>query len=296
MHKPSPLSRQRWLFAYAALAPIIAIYLFVRIIPIGRTFLMSFKNWDLISKNKPFIGFENYSRLLQDPVFLNALLNTTIIAFGIVVISVPAALGIAVLLSTPRKLSAFYETAYFLPVVTSMVPATLAWKWILDANLGPMNQLIGFFGIEPQAWLVNPRLAVFSIILLSAWKVVGYNMIIFLVGIRNIPQSYYEAATVDGATPLQRFRFVTLPLLRPILLFVSVITVIQSYNVYTQVYVLASDAQGAPGYVVRVLVYDMIENGFRFFRMGYASAEAMLLLLIVMTLTILQFVFLRERT
>ena len=116
-------------------------------------------------------------------------------------------------------------------------------------------------------------------------------MIIFLVGIRNIPATYYEAATIDGATNLQRFRYITLPQLRPILLFVSVITVIQSYNVYTQVYVLASDAQGAPGYVVRVLVYDMIENGFRFFRMGYASAEAMVLLLIVMTLTLFAICF-----
>ena len=293
---PAPITRKRWLFAYLALAPILAIYIFVRIIPISRTFLMSFRNWDLIALNKPFIGLANYLELLKDPAFITSLVNTTIIAFGIVALSVPAALLVAVLLSRPRKLSAFYETAYFLPVVTSMVPATLAWKWILDADLGPLNQFIGLFGVEPQAWLIEPRLALFSIILLSAWKVLGYNMIIFLVGIRNIPATYYEAATIDGATSSQRFRHITLPLLRPILLFVSVITVIQSYNVYTQVYVLASDAQGAPGYVVRVLVYDMIENGFRFFRMGYASAEAMILLLIVMTLTLLQFIFLRERT
>jgi multiple sugar transport system permease protein len=158
-----------------------------------------------------------------------------------------------------------------------------------------MNQFVGWFGIEPQAWLINPRLALFSVILLSSWKILGYNMIIFLVGIRNIPLDLYAAATIDGAGSWQRFRYVTLPLLRPILLFVSVITVIQSYNVYTQVYVLASDAQGAPGYVVRVLVYDIIENGFRFFRMGYASAEAMILLVIVMTLTLIQFFTLRDR-
>ena len=292
---PAPITRRRWLFAYLALAPVLAIYLFLRIVPISRTFLMSFREWNLISRNKPFIGLENYSGLFRDDVFLTSLLNTTIIAFGIVLLSVPSALFVAVLLSQPRKLSAFYETAYFLPVVTSMVPATLAWKWILDANLGPMNQFIGLFGIEPQAWLIKPRLALFSVILLSAWKVIGYNMIIFLVGIRNIPDMYYEAATIDGASAAQRFRYITLPMIRPILLFVSVITVIQSYNVYTQVYVLASDAQGAPGYVVRVLVYDMIENGFNFFRMGYASAEAMILLLIVMFLTLFQFAVLRQR-
>lgn len=292
---PSPLTRRLWLFAYLALAPVLAIYLFLRIIPISRTFIMSFHEWKLIARNKPFIGLENYVNLLRDDVFLTSLLNTTIIAFGIVVLSVPTALLVAVLLSRPRRLSAFYETAYFLPVVTSMVPATIAWKWILDANLGPMNQFIGLFGMSPQPWLIQPKLAIFSVILLSAWKVLGYNMIIFLVGMRNIPDMYYEAATIDGASAMQRFRFITLPLIRPILLFVSVITVIQSYNVYTQVYVLASDAQGAPGYVVRVLVYDMIENGFRFFRMGYASAEAMVLLLIVMVLTVIQFAALRDR-
>ncbi len=292
---PGRVVRRRWAFAYLTLAPVLALYAYLRIVPIAQTFWMSLHEWKLISRRRPFVGLENYERLLRDDTFLLALTNTTIIAFGILALSVPAALGIAALLSRPRRLSAFYETAYFLPVVTSMVPATLAWKWILDADLGPLNQFVGYFGISPQAWLIDPDLALFSVILLSAWKVLGYNMIIFLVGIRNVPATYLEAATIDGAGPLRQFWHVTLPLIRPILLFVSVITVIQSYNVYTQVYVLASDAQGAPGYVVRVLVYDMIENGFRFFQMGYASAEAMVLLLIVLVLTVVQFVALRER-
>jgi len=278
---PGRTVRGRWAFAYLTLAPVVAIYLYLRIIPISQTFLMSFYEWNLIARRRPFIGLENYAGLLRDQAFITALTNTTVIAFGILALSVPSALFVANLLARPRRLSAVYETAFFLPVVTSMIPATLAWKWILDAKLGPLNQLIG--------------LAVFSVILLSAWKVLGYNMIIFLVGMRNIPATYYEAAEIDGASPVQRFRFITLPLIRPILLFVSVITVIQSYNVYTQVYVLASDAQGAPGYVVRVLVYDMIENGFRFFRMGYASAEAMILLAIVLVLTAIQFGALRDR-
>ena len=292
---PGRMVRRRWAFAYLTLAPVLALYAYLRIVPIAQTFWMSLHEWKLISRRRPFVGLENYERLLRDDTFLLALANTTVIAFGILLLSVPTALGIAALLSRPRRLSAFYETAYFLPVVTSMVPATLAWKWILDADLGPLNQFVGWFGVRPLPWLIDPELALFSVILLSAWKVLGYNMIIFLVGIRNVPASYLEAATIDGAGPLQQFWHVTLPLIRPILLFVSVITVIQSYNVYTQVYVLASDAQGAPGYVVRVLVYDMIENGFRFFQMGYASAEAMVLLMIVLVLTIVQFVALRER-
>lgn len=292
----NPIVRKRRRFAYLALAPVVAIYLFLRIIPIGRTMQMSFYKWDMLSRNKPFIGLQNYVNLFQDRSFLLSLSNTTIIAFGVLLFSVPISLGVAALLAKPRRLSALYETLYFLPVVTSMVPATLAWKWILDAQYGPLNQFIGVFGIPPQAWLIKPKLALFSVLLLSAWKVIGYNMIIFLVGIRDIPAMYYEAARIDGANAAALFRHITLPLLKPILLFVSVITVISSYNVYTQVYVLGSDAQGSPGYVVRVLVYDMIENGFRYFRMGYASAEAVILLIIVLFLTLIQFGLLRSRS
>jgi multiple sugar transport system permease protein len=290
------MTLDKWAFAYLALLPIILVYFFLRILPIGQTIQLSFFNWNLISRNRPFIGLDNYLELFKDHAFLTSLSNTTVIAFGTLATSVPIALAVAALLSRPRRLSAFYETLYFLPVVTSMVPATLAWKWILDARAGPMNQFVAWFGIEPQAWLVNPSLAVFSVILLSSWKIIGYNMIIFLVGMRNIPAMYHEAAAIDGATAWQRFSLITLPLLKPILLFVSVITVINSYNVYTQVYVLASDAQGSPGYVVRVLVYDMIENGFRFFRMGYASAEAVIFLMIVLFLTLIQFTVLRSRS
>lgn len=294
--KLSRVTLNKWAFAYLTLGPVIVIYFFLRILPIGQTFHLSFFDWNLISRNRPFVGLDNFFKLLTDQVFLTALANTSVIAFSILLVSVPIALIVAALLSRPRKLSAVYETLYFLPVVTSMVPATLAWKWILDARLGPLNQLIGWFGIEPQAWLIHPQLAVLSIIIISAWKVIGYNMIIFLVGMRNIPAMYYEAAAIDGASTLQRFGMITLPLLKPILLFVSVITLINSYNVYTVVYVLASDAQGAPGFVVRVLVFDIIENGFRFFRMGYASAQAVYLLIIVLFLTLIQFLLLRSRT
>jgi multiple sugar transport system permease protein len=132
-----------------------------------------------------------------------------------------------------------------------------------------------------------------AVIILSVWKQLGYNMIILLVGMRAIPRLYQEAAAVDGASAWQQFRHITLPLLAPVTLFVIVITTISSYNVFTQVYVLASDVQGAPGKLVRVIVYDIFENGFRFFKMGYAAAEAVYLFLIVIVLTIIQFRFLR---
>lgn len=140
-----------------------------------------------------------------------------------------------------------------------------------------------------MAWLIFPQTALFAIIIMSVWKIVGYNMMIFLVGIRDIPETYIEAAMIDGASRLQILRRVTLPLLRPILLLVIVITTINSYNVFTQIYIMTSGAQGAPGGSVRTMVFDIYENAFRYFRTGYAASEAVMLFAIILVLTIIQF-------
>jgi multiple sugar transport system permease protein len=174
-----------------------------------------------------------------------------------------------------------------------MVPVTLGWREIFNYNHGVLNAFLGIFGITRVPWLSDPNMALVAVIILSVWKQVGYNMIILIVGMRAIPRVYEEAAAVDGASAWQRFRHVTMPLLAPVTLFVIVITTIASYNVFTQVYVLASEVQGAPGRLVPVIVYDLFQNGFRFFKMGYASAEAVYLFLIILVLTLIQFRFLR---
>ncbi|MFZ5822997.1 MAG: carbohydrate ABC transporter permease [Bacillota bacterium] len=289
MRRPSPLVLKRWGFAYLILLPILLLYIYLRFIPIGKIFWMSLFNWKLIGKNFPFIGLQNYIGLLQDDRFLEAMRNTTIFALVTVVISVILGLTLATLLAKGGGMSSLYEALYFLPAITPMVPVTLAWRWIFDFQYGILNNLLGLVGIPPQPWLSDGRMAMVAIIILTVWKVVGYNMIIFLVGIRAIPGVYYEAAAVDGANPWSQFRHITVPLLAPVTLFVMVMTTIQSYNVFTQVYVMASDVQGAPGKLVRVLVYDMFENGFRFYKMGYAAAEGVFLFLIVLVLTLLQF-------
>lgn len=283
------MKRSQWTFAYIVLLPIVALYAYLRFMPIGRTFYMSFFNWDLIAKTHPFVGLQNYLTLLKDPRFREAIANTTILAVVTVVISVLAALVLAALLAKGAALSGLYETLYFLPAITPMVPVTLAWRWILDYKYGVLNYLLSLVGIPAQPWLATERLAMVAVILVTIWKVVGYNMMIFLVGIRAIPSIYYEAAAVDGANAWSQFWRITMPLLTPVTLFVTVMTTINSYNVFTQVYVLASDVQGAPGKLVRVLIYDIFENGFRFYKMGYASAEGVVLFLIVLALTLVQF-------
>ncbi len=280
-----------------AILPTLAIFLWVRMYPIGETLRLSLHKWDILSKNKPFIGFDNFRELFNDQLFLDALMNTTIVAFGVLLLTVPTALLLAGLIyhRTRTRFAAFYETSIFIPHVVSLVPAAMAWKWIFDAQLGPLNALLNLFNIPAQAWLFDPVLSIISLIVLCSWQALGYAVLIYLVGFKNLPESLFEAAKLDGASGAQRFFYISIPLLKPITLYVSVVTLISAFNVYGQAFVLASDSQGAPGRQVRVLVLDMLENAFRNYRVGYAASEAVILLLIVMILTLIQFRLLREK-
>ena len=291
------LRRKRWRFAMLAILPTLAIFAWVRIYPIAETLRLSVHKWDILSKNKPFIGLANFRELFSDRLFIEALTNTAIIAFGVLLITIPLSLVLAALIHhrARSRLAGFYETAIFIPHVVSLVPAAMAWKWIFDAKLGPLNNLLGWFGVAPKAWLFDPVLAVICVIVLCSWQALGYAVLIYLVGFKSLPVSLYEAAKLDGATGPQSFRLISVPMLKPITLYVSVVTLVSGFNVYAQAFVLASDAQGAPGRQVRVLVLDMLENSFRNYRVGYAASEAVVLLLIVLLLTLMQFSFLREK-
>lgn len=287
--------RRITLFCYTALLPVVALFLYVRIIPIGFSFLLSFYKWNLLSSRKPFVGWDNYLGLLDDDNFILALKNTSIFSFSTVALSTCIALPLALFLARKSRLSAFYQTIYFLPVITPMVPVAIAWKWIYDYNYGALNYLLSLVGLPAVGWLTEPDTALWALVIMGVWKVLGYNMVLFLVGIRNIPVEYMEAASLDGATDWQRFWRVTLPLLKPILLYVLVTSTINAFNVFTQVYVMTLGSQSAPGQAVRMLVYDIYTNGFQFFRMGYASAEAVILTLIVLGLTLIQFTVAADR-
>lgn len=290
-----PGRRRTYKFALLTLTPVMALFAYLRIIPIAQTFVMSVFDWPLVGGTPRFVGLDNYLTLLSDDNFRTALFNTVVFALCTSILSVVIALLLAVLLSRflTGRLGSVVELLYFAPVLIPMVPVTLGWRVILDYQHGILNAGLGILGIAPQPWLADPGLALVSVIILSTWKQIGYDMIILLVGIRAIPTIYFEAAALDGAGSWQQFRRITLPLLSPITLFVIVITTISAFNVFTQVYVLASDVQGAPGLLVPVIVYDIIQNAFRFFKMGYASAEGVYLFAIILVLTFIQFRFLR---
>jgi len=290
-------ARKRWLFSLLAILPVLAIFTYVRIIPIGEILRLSLHKWDILSRNKPFIGLANFQELLRDKLFHEALINTSIIAFGVLIITIPLGMLIAALIfhRTHSRFAGFYETSVFIPHVVSLVPAAMAWKWIFDARLGPLNALLSVFGIQPQAWLFDPVLSIICVIVLCSWQALGYAVLIYLVGFKSLPTSLFEAAKLDGASGPQAFWNISVPMLKPITLYVAVVTLVSGFNVYAQVYVLASDAQGAPGRQVRVMVLDMLENSFRNYRVGYAASEAVVLLVIVLVLTFIQFSLLRER-
>jgi multiple sugar transport system permease protein len=280
------LRRKRFWFAIMAILPTFAIFGWVRLFPIIETLRLSMHEWNLLSKNKPFVGFQNFIELFGDNQFLDALSNTAIIAFGAMAVTIPMSLVLAAIIyhRTRSRFAGFYETAVFIPHVVSLVPAAMAWKWIFDAKLGPLNAVIVGLGGNALPWLFDPVLSVICIILLVSWQTLGYGVLIYLVGFRNLPKSVFEAAQLDGASGVQSFLYMSAPLLKPITLYV-----------YAQAYVLASDTQGAPGRQVRVLVLDMLENSFQNFRVGYAAAEAVILLSIVLMLTMIQFGLLRGK-
>lgn len=288
-YKRKGLERKKFFFAMAVIIPTIILYLVLRIIPILGTFFLSVHQWNLIRPYRPFVGLDNFAKILTDKTFRVALVNTTIFTIFVVMISVTLALLLALALKKKSRIGRFYEFAYFLPFVIPMVPVSIVWKWLYDRTYGVLNFLLTSMGLKAVGWLTDPDIALYSIIAMSIWKVLGYYMILFLVGLRNIPEQYYEAGAVDGAVGWKAFRHITFPLLKRMTLYITVIATIQAFNVFTQVYVMTTGSQGAPAAAVRVLVYEIYQNGFRYFKMGYASAQVVVLFAIVMLISLLQF-------
>jgi multiple sugar transport system permease protein len=286
----------RYGFCYLILTIPSLLFLVFRILPMAQTFQLSVFDWDLISPVKSFVGLANFRMLLDDPNFQLAFSNTTLFAAVTVTASTVLALLVAMPLTHRIRLEGIYQLIYFLPYVAPVVPVAVAWKWIFDTRYGIVNYLLSLVNVGPIPWLTQPDTVLWAVIIMSVWKMLGYNIVLFIVGLRAIPAEYNEAGQIDGTTGWQLFRFITLPLLTPVVLLVTVFSTISAYNVFTQVYVLASDIQGSPGSLARVLIYDIFENAFRFYRMGYASAEASVFFVMVLVLTLFEFRVLRSQT
>jgi len=253
--------------------------------PILATLAISLTTWDLLTPPK-LVGLDNFTALLSDDRFMKALRNT----FFFTIVSVPLGLaiayGLALALNQRIRGISFIRTAYFLPVVTSTIAIALVWQWIYNADSGLLNQALEVVGVSPQKWLSNPTLAMPSIIAMSIWQGLGINVIIFLAALQGIPQELIDAANVDGAGPWARSRSVILPLLTPAIFFTGVLSLIGSFQVFDQIFVLIKPR---PTDATITLVYFIYENGFKFFKMGYASAASWILFLIVAAFTAIYF-------
>lgn len=281
----SPLateSRWAWLF----LAPTLIGLAVLSAGPIVAALGISLTKWDLLTPPK-FVGIDNYATLLNDPRFRTALRNTVFYTLTSVPLGLTIGLGLALALNQAIRGISWIRTAYFLPVVTSTVAIALVWSWIYSPDSGPLNGVLGFLGLPAQRWITDPFWAMPSIVVMSVWQGLGITVIIFLAGLQGIPQEYHDAAAVDGAGRWADFRHVTLPLLTPAIFFTGILALIDSFQVFDQVYVLARP--GKPTDATVTLVYTIYENGFQNFKMGYAAAAAWVLFLLVAVMTVVYF-------
>lgn len=288
--KISKVTMQKYLFCFYALLPILFLYSILRFYPLAHTIYLSFHDWNLVSSLKNFVGLGNFVELMGDITFLDAVKNTLLFVVVGVPITVGISLAVALLIDKVR-ISSVYEFIYYLPVITSMVAVAAVWQWIYDSRLGLLNYFLSLIGIRGKAWLIDPNLALWSIMALTIWKEIGYFMIILLLGLRSIPKYIKEAAEIDGVNAWQMLRHVILPLMKPMIIYVVSVASIRAFKVFTQVYVMTGGVQGSAGAELRVIVTDIYEKGFRFFRMGYASAEAMVLFVLILVATLVQLRF-----
>ena len=253
--------------------------------PILATLAISLTKWDLLTAPK-LTGLDNYAALVSDDRFLKALRNTFFYTAVSVPLGLAIAFGLALALNTAVRGISFIRTAYFLPVVTSTIAIALVWQWIYNADSGLLNEALGVFGIRSQKWLSDPTLAMPAIIAMSIWQGLGVNIIIFLAGLQAIPADLLDAASVDGAGSWARLRRIIVPLMTPSIFFTGVLSLISSFQVFDQIFVLAKPR---PTEATITVVYFIYENGFKFFKMGYASAASWILFLIVAAFTAVYF-------
>ncbi|MEM1574135.1 MAG: sugar ABC transporter permease [Candidatus Methanomethylicaceae archaeon] len=271
--------------SYSFLTPSLIILTIFLFIPIICSLGLMFYDWEITSLPK-YVGLKNFEKLLNDELFHKAIFNTIYFVVGSVPLSVFPALSLAWIFNQKWFRGGwFFEAVYFIPVVCGWVEVAMIWRFLLDSKFGLINYILEIFGLPGQKWLVDPNIVMISIILVHAWKLIGYNTIIFHSALSSIPLMYYEAAELDGASPIQTFRHVIIPLLVPILFFVLTINTIWSFYVFPQVYVLT---QGGPSYASYTIVFYLYYYAFKHYKMSYAAAVSIVLFALISIFTYVQ--------
>jgi multiple sugar transport system permease protein len=280
--------RRHLLHAYLFIAPVVLLFGVFRVVPAVQTLLYSVYKVELLRGRFTFVGLDNFRALLADEAFGQAMVNTLVYVAAIVPISAALGLGLAVLFDTRFRLSELFKAVYFAPMVTSTAAAAMVWWWLYNPQFGLLNVLLRLVHLPDQPWLMSSRTALTAIIIFSVWKSLGYNMIIYLAGLQAIPAQFYEAATIDGAGALARFWRISVPLLAPTTTFLLIYNGILAFQVFDQVFVLTG---GGPANATNVVVLDIYRQAFERFNFGYAAAEATVLFLLILGITVVQYVY-----
>jgi multiple sugar transport system permease protein len=287
----SPQRRRETLWAYAFLGPAFFFLLVLVMFPILFAFWISLHDWSLIPRDFPFVGVANYVEAIRDDLTLKSLRNTLVYTVGAVPVSMVLSLSLALIMNQDKlPARTLFRTIYFIPVITSWVAVSFVWIWMFEPRWGLVNAFLRWFGITGIKWLASPIWAMPAIMIVAIWKGLGYNMVIFLAGLQGIPREMYEAAQIDGANDWQRFWSITLPLLNPTIVFITVTAVIGSLQVFTPAVVMTTvqGEAGGPINSTRVMVYHIYATAFRYTRLGYGAALAFLLFALIMVVTVIQ--------
>jgi multiple sugar transport system permease protein len=276
-------SKREALAAIGFLAPNLLAFLLVTLGPTIFSFVVGFTTWNGLGLPR-WTGLQNYMRLVNDPLFLKALRNTALYTVEFVPLVVVCSVGLALLFNRRTYGTSAVRLFFFLPFVTDMISISFVWMFIYHLRFGILNYFLGFLNIPPQAWLGDPRWAMFAIVILSVWRWMGYYAVIILAGLQGVPSALYEAATIDGANRWQSFSKITLPLISPAIFFVVVTAIISSFQVFEQMYIMT---RGGPQDSTISIAMFLYQQGFLFLRMGYASAVAWVLFFLIFAVTVI---------
>jgi multiple sugar transport system permease protein len=273
--------------AYGFLAPGLILFSIFTVFALGFAFYLTFREWNILEPEKPFIGLQNYQDLVHDKDFGRSIINTAYFTGASVPLGMLVGLCVALLLNQPIRGRGILRTLYFLPTVTPFVVAAIIWKWLYNGDFGLFNYYLlkTHLITQPLVWLSDKNLAMPAVVLMSVWTSVGFSMVVYLAALQAIPNDLYEAARIDGAGAWARLRYVTWPMLRPSTLFLMVMGIIGSFQVFTQIYIMTS---GGPLNRTTTMVYYIYEAAFKFYEMGYASTLAYALFLMLLVFTALQ--------
>lgn len=254
-------------------------------IPVIATFALAFTDYDILAGTVNFNGLRNFQEIFADTAWNSSIWHTIVFTFFTVPVAMAIAVILAILLNVKMRGSAWYRTAVFMPHVTATVAIALVWMWMFEPRLGVVNTMLGWVGIDGPAWLADPDWALPAVIVVSIWKGIGIKMLIYLAALQAMPEDVYEAARIDGASPVRQFFSITVPLLRPATFFVLLVSIIDSFQAFDQLYVLTPD--GGPGNSTTVMTYEIYRTAFKEFNMGAACAQSVVLFAFLLVLMLI---------